>query len=115
MLSPVQIEQEMVKALSSITKSVGPVSKAYDAWKQAELAYKKAYAVAFAGAEGSVEDRKQQATLDTYDAATDMHTAEAQYRYMVDLQKTYRDKLSAFQTLAKSVLAAYGAAGVGER
>lgn len=114
-LNPVTLEQEMAATTNSIAKSILEVSKAYDAWKTAELAYKREYAVAYRVAKGSVEDRKQKAIEDTLTAADDLKDAEVKYRYVADLQRMYRDKLSAYQTLARSVNAAYGAAGVGER
>lgn len=114
-LNPVTIEQEMTTSLNSISQSIRPVSDAYDLWKTAELEFKKEFAIAFRNATGSVEDRKQTATEVTAPAAEEMKDAEVKYKYMLDHQKAYRDRLSAFQTLAKSVNAAYGAAGTGER
>lgn len=114
-LSPMTIEQEMTTSLNSISQSIKPVSDAYDVWKTAELAFKREYAVAYRNAEGSVEDRKQKATEDTMPAADELKDAEVKYKYMLDHQRAYRDRLSAFQTLAKSVNAAYGAAGTGDR
>lgn len=114
-LNPVQIEKEMVESLNSISKSIKAVSQAYDVWKTAELAFKREYAVAYRNAQGSIEDRKQAATEETMPAAEELKDAEVAYKYMLDHQRAYRDKLSAFQTLAKSVVAAYNAAGTGER
>lgn len=113
-LNPVTLEEQMTSALNSVSGSIRPVSDAYDAWKTAELAFKKEYAIAYRTAEGSVEDRKQKATADTMPAAEEAKDAEVTYKYLLDHQRAYRDKLSAFQTLAKSVNAAYGAAGRSE-
>ena len=113
-LSPVAIEQEMVTSLNSISQSIRKVSDAYDNWKTSELAFKKEYAIAYRNATGSIEDRKQQAIEETMPAAEELKDNEVIYKYMLDHQRAYRDKLSAFQTLAKSVNAAYGAAGRGE-
>ena len=49
------------------------------------------------------------------DAADALRVAEVKYKYLLDHQRAYRDKLSAAQTLQKSVLEAYRGAGVGER
>lgn len=108
-LNPVSLEQELLETLNSVSRSIKPVSDAYDQWKTAELAFKKEYAIAYRLAEGSIEDRKQKATEDTFPAADEMKDAEVEYKYMLDHQRAYRDKLSALQTLAKSVNAAYGA------
>lgn len=114
-LNPVTLEAEMTAALNSISQSIKPVSSAYDVWKTAELAFKREFAVAFRNATGSVEDRKQAATEETMPAAEELKDAEVKYKVMLDYQRAYRDKLSALQTLAKSVTAAYNSAGVGER
>ena len=110
-LNPVTLEQEMIDSLNSISKSIKPVSAAYDAWKTAELAYKREFALAFREAEGSVKDREQAAVLESEAAADEMKDAEVVYKRLLDFQRAYRDRLSAVQTLAKSVNAAYNAAG----
>lgn len=114
-LNPVSLEQEMVEALNSISKSIKPVSQAYDDWQTSELAFKREYAMTFREAEGSIEQRKQEAIEKTMPAAEEVKDAEVIYKRMLDFQRAYRDKLSAYQTLAKSVNAAYGAAGTGQR
>lgn len=108
-LNPVLIERETVGSLNSISESIRPVSDAYDEFKTAELEYKKAYALAFDAATGSVEDRKQKATLASMDEAFALKDADVLHKRMTDYQRMYRDKLSAFQSLSKSVNAAYGA------
>ena len=110
-LNPVSLEHEITKTLNSVSNSIGKVSEAYDKWKTAELLFKKEYAIAYRTAEGSIEDRKQKATEESYPAADEMKDAEVKYKYLLDHQRAYRDKLSALQTLAKSVNAAYGAVG----
>lgn len=49
--------------------------------------------------------------LKSYDAATAARVAEAKYKRIVDYQRSFRDKLSALQSVQKSVNAAYQAAG----
>ena len=110
-INPVMLESEIRKSDESIAKSIVPVSKAYDAWKSAELQLDKAYALAYRDADGSVEDRKQAAFLATIDLAWAAKDADVVYRRMRDYQRAYRDRLSAFQSLSKSVVAAYNVAG----
>lgn len=110
-LNPVSLEWEITHALNSVSESIPKVSRAYDKHKTTELQFKRDYALAFQKASGSVEDRKQQAVVDTFDSATAMQVAEIEYKRLLDYQRAYRDKLSAFQTLAKSVVAAYNVAG----
>ena len=114
-LNPVQIEAELINASNSVAKSIQPVSDAYNEWQQAKLNFKRKYAIAYLDATGSVEDRKQIATRDTLPAAEEEVIAEAKYRRLADFQRSYRDKTSVYQTLAKSVTTAYQVAGAGER
>ncbi len=114
-LNPVQIEAELINASNSVAKSIQPVSDAYNEWQQAKLNFKREYAIAYLDATGSVEDRKQIATRDTLPAAEEEAIAEAKYRRLADFQRSYRDKTSVYQTLAKSVNTAYQVAGTGER
>ena len=114
-LNPVQVEAELINASNSVAKSIQPVSDAYNEWQQAKLNFKREYAIAYLDATGSVEDRKQIATRDTLPAAEEEAIAEAKYRRLADFQRSYRDKTSVYQTLAKSVNTAYQVAGTGER
>src|SRR5699024_5348854 len=91
------------------------VSDAYNEWQQAKLNFKREYAIAYLDATGSVEDRKQIATRDTLPAAEEEAIAEAKYRRLADLQRSYRDKTSVRLTVATSVTTAYQVAGAGER
>lgn len=113
LLNPVEIGNKLLEASNSAGKSVVPVSEAYDAYKTAELDFKKQYAIKFREAKGSVEDRKQLAIEETHELAEILKDAEVIYKRMLDYQRSYRDKTSVFQTLLKSVDVAYQAAGVG--
>ena len=114
-LNPVQAESLIRATWNSISRSIRPVSDAYDEYRTAELTFKAAYARSYGAAEGSIEDRKQTAVTETMDAADALRVAEVKYKYLLDHQRAYRDKLSAAQTLQKSVLEAYRGAGIGER
>lgn len=114
-LNPVQAEAIVKDSSNAIARSIRPVSDAYDEWTKAKLEFKRAYAVAYGAADGSIEDRKQKAVLDTVEQAEAERVAEAKYRYLKDFQDSYRDKLSSSQTLYRGVQATYGAAGVTER
>lgn len=110
-LNPVQIESEIRKATTNIAQCIEPASEAYSEWQLAELEFKKVFAEYFVSESGSVEDRKQKAVLKSYDAATAARVAEAKYKRIVDYQRSFRDKLSALQSVQKSVNAAYQMAG----
>lgn len=110
-LNPVQIEQQISEAVTQISRSIRPVSEAYNTWQKAELEFKKVFAEYFVSESGSVEDRKQKAVLNSYDAATAARVAEAKYKRLLDFQRSFRDQLSALQSVQKSVNAAYQAAG----
>jgi len=113
-LNPVEVEQEIIQATNAVAKMIDPVSKAYDDFRSLELEFKRDYAVAFKSARGSVEERRQQAVIDTHEIALRLKDSEVIYKRMCDYQKAYRDKLSAFQTISKGVYAAYNAAGVAQ-
>lgn len=110
-LNPVQIEQRIIEAVNQISRSVRPVSEAYNAWQRAELDFKAAFARAFLGSEGPMEERKQRAVAGTVDEALAARVAEGEYKRLLDFQKSFRDQLSALQSVQKSVNAAYQAAG----
>ena len=112
-LNPVEMEQQILEATNIVAKSVRPVSDAYNDWQQAELAHKLAYAKAYTSAQGSIEERKQVAALATEDEAQKLIEAEVVYKRLLDYQRSYRDKLSALQSLSKSVVAAYNSQAVG--
>lgn len=113
-LNPVEVERQIIQTSNEVAKSIVPVSKAYDTFKQAELDFKLAYALAFKTARGSIEERKQEAIIQTANEAQAVKDAEVIFKRLSDYQKAYRDKLSAFQTLNKSVMAMYNAAGVAQ-
>lgn len=112
-LNPVQLENEILATTNSVVGSIPKVSEAYNTWQQAVLEQKKAFAKTYLTSKGSVEERKQQATLHTMDTATAEIVAEVTYRRLLDYQKAYREKLSAYQSLTKSVVAAYQSQGSG--
>lgn len=112
-LNPVEMEQQILEATNIVAKSVRPVSDAYNTWQQSELAHKLAYAKAYTSAQGSIEERKQIAALATEAEAQKLIEAEVVYKRLLDYQRSYRDKLSALQSLSKSVVAAYNSQAVG--
>lgn len=112
-LNPVEMEQQILEATNIVAKSVRPVSDAYNDWQQSELAHKLAYAKAYTAAHGSIEERKQIAALATEAEAQKLIEAEVVYKRLLDYQRSYRDKLSALQSLSKSVVAAYNSQAVG--
>src|SRR5699024_12264458 len=114
-LNPVQLEAELINSSNSIAKSIHPVSGAYHDWQKGKFNFNGESAIAYLDATGSVDDRKQIATRDTLPAAEGEAIAEAKYRRLADFQRSYRDKTSVYQTLAKSVTTAYQVAGTGER
>ncbi|PZR05460.1 MAG: hypothetical protein DI525_04040 [Corynebacterium kroppenstedtii] len=110
-LNPVQIEREISEAVTQISRSIRPVSEAYNAWQKAELDFKAAFARAFLDAEGPMEERKQRAVAGTVGEALAARVAEGEYKRLLDFQRSFRDQLSALQSVQKSVNAAYQAAG----
>ncbi|MBY0795023.1 hypothetical protein [Corynebacterium parakroppenstedtii] len=110
-LNPVQIEQQISEAVTQISRSIRPVSEAYNTWQKAELDFKAAFARVFLDADGPMEERKQRAVAGTVDEALAARVAEGEYKRLLDFQRSFRDQLSVLQSVQKSVNAAYQAAG----
>lgn len=110
-LNPVQVEQRIIEAVTQIARSIRPVSEAYDAWQKAELDFKVASARVYLSSDGPVKERDQKAVVETADEALAARVAEGEYRRLKDFQESFRDQLSALQSVQKSVNAAYQAAG----
>lgn len=78
------LQQDTLAKLADISRELDEVVVEYDTYEreavQAEIEYEKAYARTFLSLSGSVELRKQQALLDTWQERLDKELAEAQVR-----------------------------------
>lgn len=114
-LNPVEVERRILEISNRIAKSAAICDERYRKWQYAEHVYELAYAKAFVSADCAQTEKKHRAILATEKEHEDMIIAEASYRYSDRLAKALQAELMAYQSVNRSVLATYGAAGVGER
>jgi len=113
--NPVAVENHIHEIANRIAKGVLVRSDTYEKYQLAALAHDEAYAYAFDHAEGNQYSKKYSATLETVEQKRAMVVAEVAWKRAEFLAKALELELGATQSISKSVLATYGAAGVGER
>ena len=80
---------------------------------KAEQTFKVAYASAYIGAEGNIEERKQRAVLATADLARDAAIAEVLFDNLRAAMRVLGQRLDAGRTIASTIRAEAIATGVG--
>ncbi len=113
-LNPVEIEQTIRELVNRIAKGIQVCSERYRAFLDADRAFDRAYAQAYLEANGSIEDKKQQARLATDEARGQRDVADAAYRHADRLAKALELELRAWQSIGASVRSMYAVAGRGE-
>jgi hypothetical protein len=114
-INPVQVEHQIMDVLNRISAGIGARSDAYEAWLEADADYDKAHAIAYTTAVGPAHKLKALAELATMPERRARDQADAVYKRAERNAKALETELSALQSILKSILASYGAAGVGER
>lgn len=112
-LNPVEVEQTVSKTVRDIAHGVRVVSERHRAKLTADRLYDHAYAVAYMAHEGAQTEKKYAAEKATQQERIDRDAAEVAYQHAVRQMRALEGKLSAFQTIAKSVNQMYGASGSG--
>lgn len=113
--NPASVEQEILRISNRIAKSAGVCDERYREFLTADRAFDVAEARAYLGHEGPAHEKKYAATLVTEGERERRDVADAAYRYADRLSKALTAELMAMQSVNKSVLAMYGAAGKGEQ
>ena len=113
-LNPVEIEQTIRELVNRIAKGIQVCSDRYTAFLNADREFDRAYAQAYLAADGSIEDKKQQARLATDEARDQRDVADAAYRHADRLAKALELELRAWQSIGASVRSMYAVAGRGE-
>lgn len=113
-LNPVDIEAGILAASNEVAKGVDEWSKAHQAFLAAEEAFDLKWARCYMSSSGPVEERKQHCTIETAEEKHALNQATVLYKYVDRRLKAAESRLSAYQTLSKSVTAAYQSAGRGE-
>ena len=113
-LNPVDIEEGIRSAVAEVAQGVVEYTRTLNDFKEAERVFDLAWARAYMSKPGPVEERKQHCVLTTEEEKLALDTAEVAFKYVDRRLRAAESKLSAYQTLSKSVMAMYGAAGRGE-
>jgi hypothetical protein len=113
-LNPVEVEQAILSASNEVAKGVEEYSRVHAAYLEAERLFDLAWARSYMSLKGPVEERKQQSVLNTEQEKFALNVAEVSFKYVDKRLRAAESRLSAFQTLSKSVTSMYGAAGRGE-
>jgi hypothetical protein len=114
-LNPVDVERQMMDVLNRIAEGIDIRSQLYRAWLDADANYDHAYALAYHKASGPAHALRYEAELATFEERIARDLADAAWRHAERRAKALEAELSALQSILKSILASYGAAGVGER
>lgn len=113
--SPVAVEEAIRKCANNIAKGVSICSERYAVFMEADRSYEWAYAAAYNDHDGAAHEKKYYAILATKKERTARDTADVAYRFADRTARALEAELRAWQSVNKSVIGMYGAAGVGER
>lgn len=111
MLNPVEVEQTIWSVSNDIARGVAVVSSAEQAASKARRVYDLAYASSYLSASGPAHEKKYRAEMDTAQERADAEIAEVAFEHAKRQMRALEGRLSAFQTISKSIIAVFGAAG----
>lgn len=112
-VNPVDVENSIRDIVNEIALGVRTVSDALERYRAAERAYDLAFARAYMRHTGPAHERKYEAEIATEAERAARDVAEVAWRYAERVAKSQESELSGWQTIAKSIVAMYGAAGRG--
>lgn len=116
-MSEIVTPDQIIRALEEVRNHAarGPreLEKAEADYLAAKRQYDREYAVAYKRADGPVEDRKQQATIDADSFAQAMDDAQIILNYVKAQSRSLDSQQSNLQTQSKLVEITYRLAGVG--
>lgn len=113
--NPVTVEERMTYCSGKIHEGVSICDERYRLFLEADHAYDVAFAQAMVDQAGAIALRKYHAELATKKERKARDDAQAAYRYAERRARAFVDELGSWQSVNKSVLAMYGAAGVTEK
>lgn len=113
--NPVSVENAIRECATRIAKSVSICDERYKAFQEAEQDFVEAFANARISATGPQQEKRYKAELATMTERKRRDVADAAYKYADRLAKALESELRALQSVNKSVMGMYGAAGIGER
>lgn len=106
------VQANLASLSRELVELLGTYQAANLAKAKAEQAYKVAYASAYLDAEGSIEERKQRATLVTADAAREAAIADVAFDNVRAALRVLGQRLDAGRTIASTIRAEAIASGV---
>lgn len=113
--NPVTVEQRMTYCSEQIHAGVKICDERYRIYLKADHDFDVAFAQAMVEQDGAIALRKYHAELATRAERKARDEALAAYKYAERRARAFVDELGSWQSVNKSVLAMYGAAGVTER
>lgn len=114
-VTPDQVIGELEAVRNDAARGPRELEKAERAYLVAKRQFDREYALAYKRADGPVEDRKQQATIDADSFAQAMDDAQIILNYVKAHSRSLDSQQSNLQTQAKLVEITYKLAGVGQR
>ena len=114
-LTPADVEYGIRVIEERIGRGVHIVADLHGQYLDAKREYDTAHARAWVDAQCPQLEKKQRAVLATQRERAALDEAEAAYQYARAQMDALKESLSAYQSIAKSVAASFGAAGVGVR
>jgi len=110
-LNPVDVERKIEEVKNRIASGVKVVTAAERDRKAKKREFDLAWAHAFKRAEGSVEDRKQQAVIDSMPHREAADNAEIAFKHAERTAEALTKELFAWQSINNTIRAMYNAAG----
>lgn len=113
--TPDSIIRELSDVKNKVAQNAGIIQDCERAFLEADRDFRREYAMAYKRAQGSVEDRKQQATIDTDSFAHARDDALIALNYAKTRSRSFETIQTNLQTQARLVEITFRLAGMGER
>lgn len=113
-LNPVDVEQKILELTNRIAKGIRVFTTRYDAFLAADRDFDLAFAKVKLKTEGSIEDKKSRATVETINLRLARDVAEVAFKEADKLLKALELELRALQSIGASLREQYRVAGRGE-
>jgi hypothetical protein len=107
-LNPVDVENAIRDLVEEIARGVREVSSRHRAKLDSDRIYDHAYAVAYLAHEGPQTEKKYAAEKNTQQERLNRDVADVAFAHAQRQMKALEGKLSAYQTISKSIQAMYG-------
>lgn len=110
---PAQVEKQLAETVTRLARSPQVRRDLDKARREAKRALDVAEAKALLAASGTVSEKQAQVVLAVQEEREAFDEAEVAYRYAENQARNLESEQSSWQTILRSVLATYNAAGVG--